>query len=86
MTLDRPMNEYEGALFSALMVLTTSIARGETDRPTLAANFREAAKDSAGDDRKNASAVLEILGNLAEADRFFRPKSPFSVIDGGKVD
>jgi hypothetical protein len=37
------MNEYEAALFNALMILTRAITRGETDRAVFAASFRESA-------------------------------------------
>lgn len=86
---DRPMTEYEGALFDALIVLTRAIAKGETTREGLAAKFREGAAMEAELNRKNGAATLEILARIAEADRFYsvQPvRAPFEVIDGGKSD
>ena len=84
MSDDRPMNEYEGALFDALMVLTRAITSGEIDRSSLAASFRETAKMQSDLGRKNGSAVMEFLARQAEGDRSYTVRPPFFVIDGGK--
>jgi hypothetical protein len=80
------MNEYEGALFAAVMVLTKAIVEGVSDRAAIASRYREAAKDETEFRRKNGAATLEILARLTEADRLYTTRTPFSIIDGGKDD
>jgi hypothetical protein len=84
MTPDRPMNEYEGALFGGLMILTRAVAHRKLD--SLAADLRHAAKTDADQGYKNAAATLDMLAQIAEADTYYVPKSPFTVIKGGKTD
>lgn len=86
MTIGRPMNEYEGALFSALMIVTRAIRDLGNSRAALAAEFRESASHSKLDGRESNAAVLEMLAKLAEGDAYYVPASPFRVIDGGKSD
>lgn len=87
MTDDRLMNEYEGALFSALMALTKAVVLGKTGRSELAAIYGEAAIPERTEGRHNGAAVLEILARLAEEDRYYSPTmQPFQVIPGGKSD
>jgi hypothetical protein len=85
---DRPMNEYEAALFGGLMIVIRAIAHGKIG--TLAADLREAGKEDTEQGFKNAGATLEILAQIAEADTYYtipRPhRPPFTVIQGGKDD
>jgi len=84
---DRPMNEYESAVFAGLMIVIRAIAHGKVE--TLAADFRESAKSDYNQGRKNAGATLEMLARIAEEDRYYvpsKPPYPFQVIKGGKDD
>ena len=85
---DRPMNEYEAALFGGLMITVRAIAHRKIG--TLAADLREMAKDDAEQGYKNAAATLEMLAQIAETDTYYFPKPPFrppfTVIKGGKGD
>ena len=84
---DRPMNEYEGALFDALMTLTRAIVTGQTTRAALAALYRELAKSADDLGRGNWSATLELLASIAESDTFYTiPRPPLTVIEGGKTE
>jgi hypothetical protein len=84
--MDRPMNEYESALFSALMVLTRSVADGSTNRAILAVRFRECAQIDTEASQKSAAATLEMFARTVEEDQYHIPRPPFFVIDGGKND
>jgi hypothetical protein len=85
MTTDRPMNEYESALFGGLMMVIRAIAHGKL--ATLPVDLREAAKQDADQGFKNAAAILEMLAQIAEADTYYTiPKPPLTVIRGGKTD
>ena len=84
MSIARPMNEYESALFSAVMILIRATVDLGIDRPTLAARFREAAQRSSDDHRESGAAVLQMLANLAEGGTYYVPTPPFTVIEGGK--
>ncbi|MGH6988909.1 MAG: hypothetical protein ACREFD_03600 [Stellaceae bacterium] len=86
MNADRPMNEYEGALFSAVMILIGALVDLGINRPALAAKFREAGNLAAMDGRKGDAAVHEMLANIAERDAFYVPSPPFTLIKGGKDD
>ena len=86
MSIGRPMNEYEGALFSALMTVTKAIRDLGAGRASLAGEFRVSARNAAKNNHESEAAVLEFLGNLAERDAFYVPTPPFMVIDGGKSD
>ncbi len=85
-TLDRPMNEYEGALFGVLMILARAVAKGETSKDALAAQFREHAELETRLDSKNGAAIFEMLARNVEVDRYYTVKPPFGIIDGGKKD
>jgi hypothetical protein len=74
------MNENEGMLMAALMV----IVRHVPDRGALAKDLREMADGAKLDSRKSEAANLEMLARIAEGDTFYRPSFP--VIDGGKKD
>ena len=79
------MNEYEAALFSGLMIVIRAMAHGKV--ATLAADLREAAEQDANQGFKNAAATLEMLAQIAEADRYYTiPRPPLTVIKGGKTD
>jgi hypothetical protein len=84
MTTDRPMNEYETALFGGLMILIRAVAHRNLD--SLAADLRHTAKNDADQGHENAAAALEMLAQFAETDAYCVPKSPFMVIKGGKTD
>ena len=84
MTTDRPMNEYEAALFHGFMILIRAVAHRKLDN--LAADLRHAAKNDADQRHKDAAAALEMLAHAAETDAYCIPKSPFMVIKGGKTD
>ena len=88
MSTDRPMNEYEGALFSAMIVLTQTVAHLLPDRAQLAEMLREDARMDREASHLNGAATLELLARIAEADRYYtaRPRPPFTptIIDGGK--
>ena len=70
MTTDRPMNEYETALFGGLMILIRAVAHRKLD--SLASDLRDAAKSDA--DHKSAAAALEMLAKFAEDRSLLRPK------------
>ena len=74
------MNEYEQALFSAVMVLTKAAAAQAADRTVLAAAFREFASMMKDQGREGGAAVLEMLAGEAEEN------VSYSVIPGGKSD
>jgi hypothetical protein len=84
MTTDRPINEYETALFGGLMILIRAVAHRNLD--SLAADLRHTAKNDADQGHENAAAALEMLAQFAETDAYCVPKSPFMVIKGGKTD
>jgi hypothetical protein len=84
MAMDRPMNEYEAALFAALMVLVQAMAKGETDKTALVKHLRSAAKTYTNLGHKSGAAVLEMLASVTEDDTAYIPKPPFTVIEGGK--
>ena len=84
MSIERPMNEYEGALFSAVMTLIKTVVSLGVDRPTLAAEFRDSARLAAENGRETGAAVSETLAKIAERDVFYVPGSPFTVIKGDK--
>jgi len=84
MPTDRPMNEYEAALFGGFMILIRAVAHRKLD--TLAADLRDAAKTDADQGHNDAAAALEMLAQAAETDGYCVPKSPFLVIKGGKTD
>jgi chemotaxis receptor (MCP) glutamine deamidase CheD len=86
MGIERPMNEYEGALFSAMMTLVKTVVELGADRAALAAKFRESAEVANRGGRESDAAVSEMLANLAERDVYYVPSLPFSVIKGGKGD
>ena len=83
---DRPMNEYEGALFDAIAVLSKAVADGVFDRAAIASRYREVAQWEKDAGRKNGEATLELLARLTEEDRMYTARPPFTVIDGGKSD
>jgi hypothetical protein len=82
---DRPMNEYEGALFDALLALTRAVASGKTSRSDLAAIYRGSAQDEEGLGHSNGAAVLRMLADITEADTYYVPKPSFRVMPGGKT-
>jgi hypothetical protein len=86
MSIDRPMNEYEGALFSALWVLTRAIRDLGAGREALASAFRDSALRNAELGHESAAAILEQLGKVAEGDTHWIPAPLFQIIDGGKSD
>jgi hypothetical protein len=86
MSIERPMNEYEDALFSALWVLTQAIRDLGADREALATAFRESALRDAELGRASGAAILEQLCQVAEGDTNWIPAPPFQVIDGGKSE
>jgi hypothetical protein len=86
MSIDRPMNEYEGALFSALWVLTQAVRDLGAGREALATAFRKSALGEAKFGREDGAAILEQLGKVAEGDTCWIPAPPFQIIDGGKSD
>ncbi len=84
MGIERPMNEYELALFSAVMTLTKAVVALGANRTALAASFRESTSLAKDRKREDEAAVLNFLADLAEHDVFYTPRPPFTVIDGGK--
>ena len=72
MSIGRTMNEYEGALFGALLVLVKSVP----DRGALAKGLREIASDSKADGQENGGAMLNMLARSAESDEGCRPGHP----------
>ena len=84
MTTDKPMNEYEAALFGGFVILIRAVADRKLD--SLAADLRHAAKSDADQGHKDAAAALEMLAQVAETDAYCVPQSPFMVIKGGKTD
>jgi hypothetical protein len=83
---DHAMNEYEGALFDAIAVLSKAVAEGVFDRGAIASRYREVAQWEKDAGRKNGEATLELLARLTEADRMYKARPSFTVIDGGKSD
>jgi hypothetical protein len=86
MAMDRPMNEYEAALHTALMVLVQAMTKGETDKSSLVRGLRSAARTYTDFGHKNGAGVLEILASVIEDNTGYIPKPPFEVIQGGKTD
>jgi hypothetical protein len=80
MSIERLMNEYEGALFSALTIVTKAIRDLGVGRAALAAKFRDAAQLDTEFNRESAAAILKRLGDVAEGDAYYVPIPPFSVI------
>jgi hypothetical protein len=63
------MNQNDFAFFTSLKILTLALARGNTDRPTLVANFRDSAKAEANSGQQTVADILELLARVAESDR-----------------
>ncbi len=84
MSIERPMNEYELALFSAVMTLTKAVVALGANRAELAASFREFASQAKDQKQEDGAAVSGFLADLAERDVFYIPKPPFTVLAGGK--
>ena len=74
MSIERPMNEYEGALFSAVATLLKAVISLGVDRLALAVEFRESARRATDDGRESEATVSEIFAKLAERDAFYVPK------------
>jgi hypothetical protein len=72
MTIGRLMNEYEGALFAAVLVIVKAVP----DRSTLAKDLRELAEDSRKNRQESAAAVLDMLVKCAKSDEFYQPGQP----------
>ena len=80
------MNECEGALFSALWVLTKAIRDLGAGRQALASAFLESGLHDTELGREGAAAILKQLAKVAEGDTYYIPQPPFQVIDGGKSE
>jgi hypothetical protein len=72
MSLDRPMNEHEAALFGALLVLVRHVQ----NREAVAVELRQLADDARNENHESGAATLDMLASAAEADRHYKPSPP----------
>jgi hypothetical protein len=61
---DRPMNEYEGALFSALLILGGAVVKLGASESELLSKFKEARNDANADGRKSETGTLDLFIRL----------------------
>ena len=74
MKTDRPMNEYEGALFSAFLILGDAVELGASESDLLS-KIKQARNDADTDGRKNEAATLDLfIKHLFEPPEYYRPR------------
>lgn len=75
MTTDRPMSEYEGALFAAVLALgQTILESGGVSESALLAKLSEARTSAEIRGSKNGAAALDgLIRLLGEPKRFYKP-------------
>jgi hypothetical protein len=61
MTNDRPMSEYESALFSAVRILGEAVIKLGANEPELLSKFKEARSEANLEDRRNEAATFDLL-------------------------
>ena len=61
MNADRPMNEYESALYEAVRVLGLAVIEKGGNRNAIQAGLEETADDMEADGRQNGAATLRLL-------------------------
>jgi hypothetical protein len=84
MTIHQPMSEYEGAIFSALMIVMRTLRHLNADTLALAAEIRKEAALDAAHGLESAAATLEVLAKMAEDDTYQIARPTLSLIQGGK--
>jgi hypothetical protein len=79
MTTDRPMSEYESALFDAVVILGHAVIRLGANETEILTELREAQQDAARDNRRNRAATLDMLIKiLCEPPVYYVPREPGS--------
>jgi hypothetical protein len=61
MIADRPMNEYESALYEAVRVLGLAVIEKGGNRNAIQAGLEEMADEMEADGRQNGAATLRLL-------------------------
>jgi hypothetical protein len=75
MKTNRPMNEYEGALFSAVLILGDAVAKLGASESDLLSKFKQARNDADADGRKNEAATLGLfIKFLFEPPEYYRSR------------
>lgn len=71
---DRPMSEYESALFHAVVALGGAMLTDDADKEAVRARLSEIAESSDADGRRNEAATLRMLVKfLCDPPEFFVP-------------
>lgn len=71
------MSEYEGALFSAIVILGSALIRLGAGESELLSKFKEARNDANLRGQKNETATLDLLIRLLfEPPRYYVPSDP----------
>ena len=74
MSADRPMSEYEAALFSAVRILGTAILKLGADETAILTQLRESQDAASLDHRRQTAATLGLLiKSLCEPPTYYRP-------------
>jgi hypothetical protein len=74
MVTERPMSEYEAALFSAVLAIGRAAIRMGANETVLLAEIKEAEHAQRLDGRQNGAALLKYLAkDLCEPPNFFVP-------------
>jgi hypothetical protein len=77
MNPDRPMNEYEGALYEAVRVLGLAIIEMGGNRLAIQAGLEEMRDAANGHGEKNGAAILDHLCRaLSDAPVAYQPAKP----------
>ena len=77
MITDRPLNEYESALYSAIRVLGLAIIEMGGNRNAIQAGLEDAQEFMAEQKHKNGAATLKMLRDaLLEPGTAYVPRSP----------
>ena len=61
MNADRPMNEYESALYEAIRILGQAVVEMGANRGALQARFEDMQEQMERDGQKNGAATLQLL-------------------------